>query len=56
MSDRLTVEALGGESLSKEQAKYFALSIFDGVKLYVKEHRAEFEAWQREQVEVSARD
>lgn len=49
MSDPTTVEIVGGESMSNEQAKYFALSIFAGVKAYIKEHRAEFEEWQREQ-------
>lgn len=34
--------------MSDKQAKYFALSIFGEVKSYIKEHRAEFEAWQRE--------
>lgn len=49
MPDSLTVETIGEKSMSNEQAKYFALSIFSGVKAYIKEHRAEFEEWQREQ-------
>lgn len=49
MPDPLTVETIGGKSMSNEQVKYFALSIFAGVKAYIKEHRAEFEEWQREQ-------
>ena len=49
MSDPLTIETIGGEKLSDEQVKYFAVSVFAGVKQYISEHRAEFEAWQREQ-------
>ena len=49
MPDPLTVETIGGKSMGNEQAKYFALSILAGAKAYVREHRAEFEEWQREQ-------
>lgn len=49
MPNPLTVETIGGESMSSEQAKYFALSILAGVKSYVQTHRTEFEEWQREQ-------
>ena len=35
--------------MSDKQAKIFALSILAGVKSYVKEHSAEFEAWKKEQ-------
>ena len=49
MPDPLAVETIGGENMSNEQARYFALSIFSGVKSYIKVHRAEFEEWQREQ-------
>lgn len=45
MPDSLVVEVIGGENMSNEQAKYFALSIFAGMKAYVKEHRTEFELW-----------
>lgn len=53
MSDPLTVELIGGGDMGNEQARDFALSIFAGVKRYIKEHRAEFEAWEKEQGVVS---
>ena len=49
MSDPMTVESFGGPGMSDEQAKYFAISIFAGVKQYISEHRAEFEEWHAEQ-------
>ena len=35
--------------MSDEQAKLFATSICASVKAYISAHRAEFEAWRREQ-------
>lgn len=49
MVDALTVEKIGEETMSDEQAKLFAASICTGVRAYIAAHRAEFEAWQREQ-------
>ena len=49
MSDTLTIKTSGVAVLGEEQAKHFALSIFADVKAYVKEHRAEYEQWLKEQ-------
>lgn len=49
MSNPFTVETNGGEKMSNEQARYFALSIMSGVKSYIKTHRQEYEAWIAEQ-------
>ena len=35
--------------MSDEQAKLFAAAICTGVRGYIAAHRAEFEAWRREQ-------
>ena len=49
MPDPLAVDTIGREVMSDKQAKIFALSILAGVKSYIKEHSAEFEAWKKEQ-------
>ena len=49
MSNPFTVETNGGEKMSNEQARYFALSIMSGVKSYIKTHRQEYEAWVADQ-------
>ena len=49
MSDTLTIKTSGVAVLSEEQAKYFALSIFDDMKNYIREHRAEYEQWLKKQ-------
>ena len=42
MPEHLTVKASVEAVLSEAQAKYFASSIFAGLKTYVKEHQNEY--------------
>lgn len=56
MPDPLSIETIGGVIMSNKQAKIFALSIFAGVKSYIKEHPAEFEAWKKEHREFGGVD
>ena len=53
MTDTLAVKTSGEIIMGEEQAKYFAISIYAGVKTYLKEHQAEFEAWLQEQRTVN---
>lgn len=35
--------------VSTKQARYFAIQIFGGLRQYISEHRAEYEAWLRQE-------
>lgn len=37
--------------MGREQAKYFALSVYNDVKTYLKEHQTEYEAWLKKEGE-----
>lgn len=49
MPNTMTVLTNGAAVLGDKQAQYFALCISSAVKSYIKTHRAEYEAWEREQ-------
>lgn len=49
VSDPLTVLTSGETIMGKKQAELFAISIFASAKAYIRDHRAEYEAWLREQ-------
>ena len=36
--------------ISQKQARYFAIQIFGGLRQYISEHRAEYEAWLSQEV------
>jgi len=37
--------------ISQKQAKSFAIQVLSGMKVYISEHKADFEKWQKEQEE-----
>ena len=47
MPNAITVNTSGAVLMGDEQAKSFAMSIFAGLKAYVREHPAEFEEWKQ---------
>ena len=47
MPNVLKVNTFGAALMGDEQAKNFAMSIFAGVKAYIREHPAEFEEWKQ---------
>lgn len=49
MHNPLIVQTLGDIVMDKKQAKFFAVSIYAGVKAYLQDHRSEFEQWLQEQ-------